>query len=251
MQFMNKLILILDTLNREGNVGVVELSRKTDMPTTTVYRILTELTQHGLVERDPETKKYSLGWKLVELSAGVLEREREFYYLPVFEPLLRSLAEQFKDTVYLTILKNKTAVCIAKFEGDHNLRYYVQVGKELPFHCSASAKVLLAYLPEEEQQEIIAVHGFTQYTPSTINSKESLLEHLTQVRARGYAICDNELEIGAQALAVPVLDTVGQVFASIAIVGPRERISDLSGSILPALQRVAREVSSHIRLGGK
>ena len=50
MQFMNKLILILDTLNREGNVGVVELSRKTDMPTTTVYRILTELTQHGLVK---------------------------------------------------------------------------------------------------------------------------------------------------------------------------------------------------------
>lgn len=249
MQVIKKMVLLLNSLNEEKNMGIVDLSRKTHLPTATVYRILTELSRYGLVEKDSETKKYSLGWKLLELSAGVLEREREHFYLSLFEPHLHSLAARFKDTAYLTVLKSNCAICIAKVEGGQNLRYYVQVGRVLPFHSSASAKVLLAFQPEPVKAEILNGIQLERYTPKTISTKKALVEHLMQVQREGYAVCDNELEIGAKAIAVPVYDASGRVFASIALVGPRERISEHFGSILSALEEAATEVTTQLREG--
>lgn len=250
MKVLTKIISILDVLSYEESLGAVELAHKVDIPVTTVYRILTELTRHGLLEKDVDTKKYRLGWRIVQFGSKVLQYEQEQFYVPFMIPYLRTLAKEVNETVYLTAIKQRKAVCIAKMESNRNLRYYVEIGKEMPFNCSAAAKALLAFQPEPVKEEIIENMEYIRYTATSICSKEEFIEQLSKIKMDGYAVCDNEIEIGTKAIAVPVFDRDGQVFSSIALVGLNERISKEFDDVLYLLQEFASKATNQLQQDG-
>lgn len=251
MLLIKKIVLLLEALAAaDQGLGMSELSRHTELPGPTVYRIVNELAKYGLIVKDSVSKKYQLGWKLVELSAGLLEKEREKRFVPLVEPYLKNLAERFGETVFFTVFKDNAAVCLAKVDGRRGLRYYVEVGKRMPFNSCASAKAVLAYQPDAIKEKILWSTKWEAFTPKTIVDSSVLREHLEAVKKQGYAVCDNELETGVNGLAVPVFTPQHDLLGSITVIGPRERLKEPFISVVrEALLATSAEITAQLLHG--
>ncbi|MET3288762.1 UNVERIFIED_CONTAM: IclR family KDG regulon transcriptional repressor [Brevibacillus sp. OAP136] len=215
-------ILHLLSLRREG-YGVTELSKKIPLNKTSVYRMLSTMVQHGLVKQDPETERYKLGYKILQLSSSFLEsidirKEAEMY--------LKELEEMTNEVIHLVVYDQGVVVYIETLEGNQTLRMHSKVGRRAPMHCTSVGKVILANLPMEEAMQIIEKHGLNQHTPTTITSKDALFQHLQKVKQQGYALDLEENEPGIRCIAAPIFDPMGRVTASFSISGPTIRMSD-------------------------
>jgi DNA-binding IclR family transcriptional regulator len=123
-----------------------------------------------------------------------------------------------------------------------------QPGAVTQLHCGASSKVLMAYLPEQDWDRIIAKEGLPKYTPNTITDADQLKSHLREIRKKGYAYSDQERYQDVRAVAAPVLNTVGHLVVGLSIVGPAYRISmtrlrSLSKLVVNYAQKLSKEVS--------
>ena len=131
-------------------------------------------------------------------------------------------------TSYLTNWYNGHCVCLDCVRPFRviNTHFSVEINKEMPFHCTSASKVILAYQPPEEIKKIVYEKSLKRYTPKTIVDPEKLEKHLSKIRENGFAFCDEELEIGVKALAVPIRNVYGKVIASITIVGLSDKLSN-------------------------
>lgn len=238
---------VLEILNERGkSIGVTELSRLLSVDKSTAHRLLSTLSHQGYVRQDLETKRYSLGLKVVELSRNFftrLELRKEA------RPFLKELGQRTGEAVILAALIEDSVIRIDS-EVSRNFQVLVvpEIGTEAPVHCSTSGKAILAWLSDEEVDRIIQKKVFTPYTPKTITSPRQLKQHLRQIREQGYAFDDEEVEIGLRCIGVPLRDHTGKVMASIAISGPSTR---LTLERIPELTGIVKEVAAKIseRLG--
>jgi DNA-binding IclR family transcriptional regulator len=250
VKVIKKIVSVLNILSYEDELGVAELADKLNIPVATAYRILNDLTEDNLLEKDKNTKKYRLGWRMAQFGATALQQEQARFFVPLIRPYLKEINGQTRETVFLSVLKNKKFVCIAKVDGRRNVRYYAQVGKELPVPGSAPAKILLAFMPEAEQIKYMGNIKYIRYTPASISSEDELRGQFIRVVSQGYAVCDNEIEMGSKAIAVPIFDARDRVFASIAVIGPGSRIDEDFDNILHSMQKAASEASEALKLQG-
>ena len=139
---------------------------------------------------------------------------------------MKELVALAKETVLLTVVNGSRAVCLERVESEGAIRYTLFLpGASIPLHCGASSKILMAYLPEEEWNRIIAKEGLRRYTPNTITQRSRLKSHLREIRRRGYAFSDQEVDPDVRAIAAPILNATGQVVAGLSVAGPAYRIS--------------------------
>jgi IclR family acetate operon transcriptional repressor len=226
MNSIEKSIEILNYLsNAKRSVGITELSSKLSFPKSTIHRILNILLNYSIVNKDKETCKYKLGLQLLKYSNSFYN---SFDFRQIAKPILKKICIETSLTTFLTVWQSDHSICIdsvtpSQKSSTHHL--FVEVGKEMPFHCTASAKVLLAYQPPENIKRIINQKTFQKYTPKTIVDPNKIEEHLLEVRDKGFAICDGELEEGIKAIATPVRNINGKVIASITITGLSNRMS--------------------------
>ena len=246
MGVLKKIVSILELLRQEKSLGTIEIAYMLDLPNSTVNRILKELKWYGILEQNVETKKYSLGWKLVQLASEYLKGENDNYYIPLIKSYMRELVEETKDTIYLCVMKQNRVICICKVDGKSNLRYFAEVGKEFPLNCSAPAKVLLAYQPKDVQLNIIDNMEFEKLTDNSILDKDRFIEELDNTRLNGYGICINEIEIGSSAVAVPILDKYGSILASIALVGTREHVVEDFDHIIASMKQASHLITKQL-----
>jgi len=224
MQGVDRLMGILTSLSTNpGGLGITEISEMQNLPRSTVHRILRALMEYRLVSQDDQTKKYRLGMGLLRLTVELLNQNQ---LRTIAMPYLSALAQSLGETVYLSVLEGDEALCIGKVDGPQGLRYFVELGRRMPFNCAASAKVLLAYLTKKKAEEILRANNLQKYTDKSIVNKEELLQHLAEVRKKGYAICDGELELGTRGIAVPIFGADGNVAGSISVVGPSQRFTE-------------------------
>jgi len=132
--------------------------------------------------------------------------------------------EKTGETVHLAILDENEVLYINKIESLKTIRMYSRVGRRGPVYCTGVGKALLAFQPSHKIEEIIA-SGLAPQTEHTIVDPETLRRHLADVRARGYAIDNEEIEIGLRCVAAPVRDHSGNVIASISVAGPSQRLT--------------------------
>ncbi|MBA7499484.1 MAG: helix-turn-helix domain-containing protein [Clostridia bacterium] len=220
---LDRALRILEILgNSDNNIGVSELGRKLDVDKSTAYRLLATLSARGYVEQEPETKKYTLGLKIVELSSKVLDK---LELRNVAKPFMKKLVQQTDETVHLATLDLGNVVCIDQEETPSMINVNMAVGREAPGHCTSIGKVLWAYLKEEELDYILKKKVLTRCTARTITSIPELKLHLSKVKEQGYALDDEEFTIGVRCIAVPVWNYKNKVIASLGVSGLAVNVS--------------------------
>jgi DNA-binding IclR family transcriptional regulator len=225
-------------------LGVTELGRLTGIDKSTVYRLLSDLQQGGLIEQNPETTKYHLGFGLVRLAGLALQH----LDLPrVARTYLQELVELSQETVNLSVMTDDGRIInIDGITSPRMVRNVGWIGREMPLHAVSGGKVMMAYLPKERVKQILS--GELQcYTERTVTDPAQLCEELKQIRRQGYGIAEEELEEGLSAVAAPIWNHEGQVVAVISVSGPsfrlpRKRLIELGGATKRTAEAISRQI---------
>jgi IclR family KDG regulon transcriptional repressor len=240
-------VKILDVLSSEGEKSVTELSKSLNFPKSSVHEIISTLLESGILEKDSDRNRYSLGLKLFELGK---QAQTNLEISKIAIPSLRGLHEQLDETVYLTVLDGKEVLYIECFESTKRLRTYSVIGIRAPLHCTAVGKAILAYLDEGDMEEVIQSMGMPKFTENTITDRQGLNREMQKIRDCGFAIDDMEHEAGVCCVGAPVRNHTGKVVASISVSGPSQRMtSSRIEEIAPLVMDRAAEISR--RLGYK
>lgn len=220
---VDRSLQILEIITKSGKpLGVTEISRKTGIHKSTVYRLLSTLGYRGYISQADQDDKYTVGLKLFEIGSIAIN---DLDLRQSVAPYLEKLMELTGETIHLGVLDNGEVVYIDKFESQKTIRMYSKIGKRVYAHSTSLGKVLLAFSPEEILERIIQNQGLPQKTKNTITDPDKLKNHLTRISQQGYAVDDEENEIGIRCIAGPVFDFQGKILAAFSISGPAIRIT--------------------------
>ena len=227
-----------------GSLGVTELGRRLDVHKATASRLVSTLAERGLVERDPVTEKYRLGFGLIRLAGAAMAG---LDLVRVSHPILEELAERTRETVNLGVLSGDAVVYVDQVSGTRAIVSVSWVGRRTPLHCTSNGKVLLAHLALEERDRLLA-RPLERTTPATIVDTKALISQLQEIKVRGYAQTLEELEEGLNAVAAPVRQADGEVVSALSVSGPAFRMRSVD---LPRLARLTVEAANALsrRLG--
>jgi len=244
VQSLDRALEILDLLAAGRELGVTELSRRLEVHKSTAFRLCATLLERGLVEQNPSTEKYRLGYGLVRLAGAV---RAELDLSRAARPVLQSLAERSGETVNLAVLQGDEVINIDQITAPHLVVTVNWIGKQTPLHCTSNGKVLLAHLSQSRRESILAA-PLKRFTPRTITDRRTLERQLRRVEEEGFAFTLEELEVGLNAVAAPVRSGDGRVGAAVSLSGPSYRVSPQR---LPELGQMVREAGDAIsrRLG--
>ena len=207
--------------DEESEIGITELALRLGLAKSTVHRLATTLSEERVLEQNPHDAKYRLG--LLMFALGSLVR-RKMDVSAEARPLLKALMEKTGETVHLAVLDDRAALYINRIESRRAIRTGFGLGTRAPLHCTALGKVLLAFQPAAFIDAVIA-HGLTRRTPATITEPQALRRELAAIRARGYALEEEEIEPGLRSIAAGVRNNSGEVIAAIGISGPAPRLT--------------------------
>ena len=222
---IEKALDLLELLSdKEKEMSITEISKELHMGISTVYRILTTLKCRNYITQNRQTSKYMLGAKLFILGCKVQNTSN---LVKTLIPFLQRLSQNTIEAINLGILEGRNVVCIYIIKSKEILKTDVGIGTELPAHCSAMGKVLLAFLSE---QEFMMLYNNDDeklpiYTPNSISSVKELKKCIKKVKKQGYAIDEEEFKIGVNCLGVPIINNEGKAIAAISISGPVSRFN--------------------------
>jgi IclR family transcriptional regulator, KDG regulon repressor len=202
-------------------IGVSELAKRLGLAKSTVHRLASTLVRERILERGPRDGKYRLGLVLFELGSLV---RRKMDVSAEARPQLKALMERTGETVHLGVLDEHSVLYVNRIESRRAIRMGFGLGIRAPLHCTALGKALLAFQPEEFIEETIT-NGLPRRTAGTITGPQAFRQELAAIRARGYAIEDQEIEIGLRSIATVVRNDAGNVIAAIGIAGPAHRLT--------------------------
>lgn len=242
-----KAIAILQQFSvEEPQLGVSELSRRLNLTRSTVHRLLASLRQGGLIEQNSTTHKYRLGRTAVDLGYNAIYSDP---LLVTALPYLYFLSEQVGETVYLGELRGgevATVLHVLSPTSREQMHWY----DRLPLHCSSSGKVLLAYAEESELATLLK-NDLPRYTEHTITEAKALRAELMRIREQGYAVDFEEYQLGANAIAVPVVDAGGMAVAALTVLGPAYTLTrDKAIASLERMKAVSREITVKLAASG-
>lgn len=221
-QVVDRVVDILETFATIGpELGVSDVSRALGLKKATAHRLLASLLRRGLVAQDPVTRRYRLGMKLWELGSLATS---QLDWVDRVKPFLQHLTDVTGETSHLAVLNDGQVLYVDKVESTRSLRMPSQVGKRLPVHCTGVGKALVAFLPEEVLKSVLARRGMPRMTAHTITDRDVFLRQLSDVRERGYASDNEEIDEGLTCIAAVVRDHTSHVVAAISIAGPTSRL---------------------------
>lgn len=224
IQVADRLFLVLETLADTGSVTLADLCRRLELNKSTLHRLLSSLIYMGYVKQDGETGKYSLSLKLLGLSNKLLGH---MDILDAVRPSLKALAETTGETVHFVQLDGTEAIYIYKEESTQNsVRMVSKVGSRIPLYCSGVGKAIAADMEESQIQTVWEQSTIRKLTPHTIIDYTQFLEKIKEVRKKGYALDDEENELGVRCIAVSLPDYKGQAKYAFSISAPASRMTD-------------------------
>jgi DNA-binding IclR family transcriptional regulator len=239
---LERAVSVLEVLSEsQAPLSLAEICRRMNLHKSTTHRSLMVLERSGLIERTSENR-FRLGLKLYELGNRAVEqidlRARVY-------PFFRRLAMDVCETVHLGVLQKTSVVYLDKVEPNRRICMSSKMGSSNPVYCTSLGKAMLAFQPEETIANIVSSIRFTRYTPKTLCSREKLFEHLKTVRRRGYAIDDEEIELGVRCIGAPIFNEDGWAIAAVSISGPTSRITAQNvGAIAQRVLTCCREISA-------
>jgi len=204
----------------QAELGVTDISKFLGLNKPAVSRLLATLAREGIVVENPETRKYRLTFKLLDLVTSQLDqmdvRSRGL-------PYLRRLRGLTEETVGLFVASGHYRTCIESVESPHEVRRTSPVGRTRPLTSGTTGRVLLAYRPEHEVLQIMEAVPPPALTPFSITDRTAFLAALATVRAQGYAVGVDQTTVGISGIAAPIFDHEGRVVAALSVSGPSNR----------------------------
>ena len=221
---LEKALLILELIIDEGrNLSITEICQSLGYGKGTVHRILGTLRDRKFVKQYPETKLYGLGART--LSIGTPSKKENFLRKSMV-PFLRELHMKCRETVNAAVNEYNQIRYIFRIESEEMLRISTPAGARFPVHCSATGKIFLSYLSDED---IRRIHGgeerLTKMTDYSIDTVTELIDTIEAVRRTRVAFDDEEALIGVYCIAAPILNAKGECQAAISISTPKNRIT--------------------------
>ena len=219
-----------------------DIAHKLNLPAPTVFRYISTLEDLGYLTKDGSTKEYRLTVKVLDLGFSALN---SLGFPNIALPYLEELAQKCQESASMAVLEGSDVVYVARAATKRWMSTNLQVGSRLPAFCTSLGRALLAYKPFSEVKSILSERKLTAYTPYTITDIETLKKVLAKVRQDGYAINDQELEIGLRSAAAPIRGARGKVIASInvSMASARVPLEMLKKEFVPHLLTTAREIS--------
>lgn len=248
VQSVDRAVTVLEILSRTGASFVGELAEAMGVHKSTASRLLSALEKRGLVQQADERGKYILGFGILRLAAAIPGR---LSLVQEARPILQALADEFGETANLAVLRSNVAVNVDQAMGPSAVATHDWIGNLTPLHATASGKVFLAHLDTEGREKALKATGQPRQTKKTITSREALDQQLARILEAGYATVYEELEIGLNAIAVPIWDYRGEVVGSISISGPAFRFrSEEVDALSDELVHAGNQVSAHLGYTG-
>lgn len=223
VQSVDRALAILGIVSQHNQIGITDICKALDLNKTTVYRLLSTLMNNGYIEQVKGSNKYRCTFKLFEMGN---KRIQDLDLLEEAKPALEKLADLTKETVHLVVEEGTEIVYIHKVESTNTIRMHTWVGKKNPMYRTAVGKAILAFSDKEKAIDIWNKSEIVQNTPYTITNINDFLEQLVLVRKNGYAIDNEETEIGIRCVAAPILDFSKNVIGALSISIPTIRFPE-------------------------
>lgn len=224
IQVSERIFHTIECLAQNGAMGLQELSTALDLNKSTVHRILNSLICMDYVRQDPETVKYSLSFKICGLSNQILSQNS---MIDIARPFIKELSANSGETVHLVQLDGINATYIDKVEASQNsVRMISMVGKSIPLYCSGVGKAILADMPDAKIESIWKQSFIQQLTEHTVTRFVDFMNLIEETRRSGYALDNEENEIGVRCIAVSLKGYNGKSTYAISISAPKDRMRD-------------------------
>jgi DNA-binding IclR family transcriptional regulator len=243
VQTLSNGLRIVEAL-KDGPQSRAELQQRTGIERSAVYRLLRTLEAHGFVSHSSDGR-YRLGLYLWELGAAA-RGDPDLGLTEASSPLIRQLAEEFGESVHLSVYNAGDTVYIDKAEGSHPIRSYTRLGGRAPAYCVATGKALLAHQPEEEQKRV-ADGSLERFTDKTITSPRRLMQELAGIRQAGFALNRGEWRSDVGGVAAAIIDVAGDPVAALGFSGPLQRIEERREELISALWSACRRLRAELR----
>ena len=227
----------------EPEFGITALAKRMGLAKSTVHRLAKTLVSEGFLAQNQSDERYRLGLTLFAL--GTLVRLRMDVSRQAL-PHLDILREQTNETVHLAVLEHSDIMYLYNLESAQAIRTRSYLGMRKPAFCTSEGRAILAFSPQPLISRVL--HGPLQArTPKTTVAVPTLLKLLAMVRDKGYALDDEESEVGMRGISAPIRDASGQVVAAVGIAGPVQRLSKSSlRTFIPLAIQAAQNISTRL-----
>jgi IclR family pca regulon transcriptional regulator len=234
---------VLEAFSRDSpSLSLTEIAEATGLSKSTAFRFTHTLEELGFLNRDPETKQYRPGLKVLRLGFTALN---SLEMGQIAQPYLKALSANCGWTTNMAVRDEVEIVYVARNKTQQILSVDLHLGSRLPVHCTSMGKAQLVDLTRRELRDLLGEGPYERRGPNTITSLDALVAELDQVRQEGYAIADEELAPGLRAVAAPVRGHAQQVVAAVSVSVPSVRVSceELENGLAPMVVATARQIS--------
>ncbi len=239
---VTKVLHILETLHdAPSGLQLKDVAQMTGINKSTAYRFLAHLEHDGYVFRD-SSGAYAIGVRLARLASGT---SYQTTLRKLSRPILQQLWRVTGETVNISVLDGREVLYLDVMESSHTFRLVSQVGMRRPVYCTALGKVMLAFIPEEEQQYFFEGMSFERFTPHTIRGAAQLRKEFALIRQRGFSIDNEEAYLGSRCIGAPIFEASGKIAAALSVSGPttrvtRERVPAVAAAAKNAAMAISR-----------
>lgn len=234
---------VLEVFSRESpSLSMTEIAERAGLSKSTAFRVAFTLEELGYLNRDPETKRYRPGLKVLRLGFSALN---SLEMGQIAQPFLKTLSAQSGNTTNMTIRDEKDIVYVARNKTQEILSLDLHLGSRLPVYCTSQGKAQLVDLSRQEVEELLGSGPYRKLGPNTITTLDGLMNELDRIQRQGYAINDQELAAGIRSVAAPVRGSERKVIAAINISVPSARASrqEMEEILAPMVIQTARQIS--------
>lgn len=249
VQALDRALRLTAAIAESDGATLTALAERVGLPVSTVHRLIGTLAAHGFVEADEATQTWGIGIEAFRVGQAFQRRVRP---IELARPLMRELMEATGETANLGIFEGGDVVFVSQVESHEPIRAFFRTGERREAHASGIGKALLAALPSADLARWLRGRVLTRHTPATIGTAEDLRDALAAIRARGFAVDDEERSAGMRCIAAAIWDDNGEAVAGLSISGPshrvtRERIGEIGPQVAAAADRVTRAIGGHAR----
>jgi IclR family pca regulon transcriptional regulator len=230
------------------SLSLTEIVSAVDLDKSTAFRFVYTLEKLGYLERDPETKRYRPGLRVLRLGFAVLN---SLEVAQIAQPYLKALSAECGETTNMTVRDGKEIVYVARNKTRQIISVNLQPGSRLPVYCTSMGKAQLIDLPRRELYDLLGTGPYPRVGPNTITTLNGLVAELDKVRQQGYAINDEELTAGLRSVAAPIRNHNSEIVAAVNISIPSARVSrqEVEDVLAHQVMNTAHEISLALGAG--
>ena len=230
---------------QNSEMGTVDLARKTGFHTATVNRILRILAQNSFLYQNPLTRKFNLGSSVFALGEAAIESLSD-NLLHKALPYLNELCERVRETVVLELISGESGIVAYVAQGKQTLGIRANIGSRLPTHAAAGAKAIIAFSTPKMTENFLK-KNLRRFTHKTITDPDKLRGHLQKIRKQGVSFCREEIDLGVNAVGVPIFNHKNKPEAAVVVVGPSQRVKcNVKSPMVAEIHKTASAIAAQL-----